>query len=191
MQSEELSEALNELEQRVERLRALYEQYFMGIEKIEPTVQRKDVDRRFWVLRREQIRNTAQRFKLNTINQRYNTYSQYWQRCMREIEAGTYRRHLVKAEKRFGAEALTIASRKRLGRKQETDLKRRRKPRSEHRKRSSRRQTSTSSTSTWTWTWTCRCSSRRAHRPTSASRRSGPKRLAARMRSTSSTIWRR
>lgn len=122
MELGELEEMLNELEQRVERLRALYEQYFMGIEKIEPAVLRKDVERRFWLLRRAQIRNTAMRFKLNTINQRYNTYQQYWQRIIREIEAGTYRRHLKKAENRFGTEALTIAARKRLSKKQLQEL---------------------------------------------------------------------
>jgi hypothetical protein len=126
VQVEELEASLSDLEQRVERLRALFEQYFMGIEKIEPSVLRKDVDRRFWVLRREQIRNTAMRFKLNTINQRYNTYQQYWQRCIREIEAGTFRRHVIRAEKRFGAEALTIAARKRLPKasQQEAEKKR-------------------------------------------------------------------
>jgi hypothetical protein len=112
----EIEAALEELEQRVERLRALYEQYFLGIEKIEPAVLRKDVERRFWILRRTQIRNTAMRFKLNTVNQRYNTYQQYWQRSVREIEAGTYRRHVLRAEKRFGQDALTITARKRFAR---------------------------------------------------------------------------
>ena len=116
MELEELENNLNELEMRVDRVRALYEQYFMGIEKIEPAVLRKDIDRRFWILRREQIRNTAMRFKLNTISQRYNTYQQYWGRIIREIEQGTYKRHVRKAEQRFGKEALTIAARRRLGR---------------------------------------------------------------------------
>lgn len=114
MDATEIEAALEELEQRVERLRALYEQYFLGIEKIEPAVLRKDVERRFWILRRTQIRNTAMRFKLNTVNQRYNTYQQYWQRSVREIEAGTYRRHVLRAEKRFGQDALTITARKRF-----------------------------------------------------------------------------
>jgi hypothetical protein len=110
----ELDTALEELELRLERLRALYEQYFMGLEKIEPAIARKDVDRRIYVLRREKIRNTAKRFKLQTIIQRYNTFQQYWQRICREIENGTYKRHLLKAQKN-GA-LLTIAARKRLGR---------------------------------------------------------------------------
>ena len=106
---------LEELETRLERLRALYEQYFLGIEKIEPAVARKDVDRRIWTLRRAKFRNTAKRFKLQTIVMRYNTFQQYWQRICREIENGTYKRHLIKAEKLGGGEPLTIAARKRLG----------------------------------------------------------------------------
>src|SRR5215204_5484164 len=86
----------------------------MGLEKIEPQIARKDVDRRIYVLRREKIRNTAKRFKLQTIIQRYNTFQQYWQRICREIENGTYKRHLLKAQK--NSQLLTIAARKRLGR---------------------------------------------------------------------------
>ena len=115
MDADEVEIAIDELENRLERLRSLYEQYFLGIEKIEPTVARKDVDRRIWLLRREQIRNTARRFKLQTIVQRYNTFQQYWQRICREIENGTYKRHLLRAERTFGPDkALTIAARKRF-----------------------------------------------------------------------------
>ncbi|MDX2055531.1 MAG: MXAN_5187 C-terminal domain-containing protein [Polyangiaceae bacterium] len=113
MQAEELELEIDELEQRLERLRALYEQYFIGIEKMEPAIPRKDVDRRIWMLRREKIRNTAKRFKLQTIIQRYNTYQQYWHRVLREIELGTFRRHVRKAELITGEDLLTIRSRHR------------------------------------------------------------------------------
>jgi hypothetical protein len=119
VEAAELDVALEELETRLERLRALYEQYFMGLEKIEPAIARKDVDRRIYVLRREKIRNTAKRFKLQTIIQRYNTFQQYWQRICREIENGTYKRHLLRAQK--NGELLTIAARKRLGRQAATN----------------------------------------------------------------------
>jgi hypothetical protein len=113
---EELDIAIEELETRLERLRALYEQYFLGFEKIEPAVARKDVDRRIYVLRREKIRNTGKRFKLQTIIQRYNTFQQYWQRICREVENGTYKRHVLRAERVMGAEQLlTIAARRRFG----------------------------------------------------------------------------
>ena len=116
MENAELEVALEELESRLERLRALYEQYFMGIERIEPAIPRKDIDRRIYVLRREKIRNTAKRFKLQTIISRYNTFQQYWQRICREIENGTYKRHVIRAERIAPGQILTIAARKRLGR---------------------------------------------------------------------------
>ncbi|HLV21015.1 MAG TPA: MXAN_5187 C-terminal domain-containing protein [Polyangiaceae bacterium] len=120
MEPQELDQAIEELEIRLERLRALYEQYFLGIEKIEPTVARKDVDRRLYLLRREKIRNTARRFKLQTIIQRYNTFQQYWQRICREIENGTYKRHRLRAERVQGpSDLLTIATRRRFGRERE------------------------------------------------------------------------
>ncbi len=103
MTPDELDVAIAELENRLERLRALYEQYFMGIERIEPQVVRKDVDRRFWLLRKEKVRNTAKRFKLQTLVQRYNTLQQYWGRICREIELGTYKRHKLRAERTFGS----------------------------------------------------------------------------------------
>jgi hypothetical protein len=98
----EIELLVGELELCVDRVRSLYEQYFMGIEKLEPTVPRKDVDRRIHILRKEQIRNTAQRFRFQMIIQRYNTYQTHWQRICREIENGTYKRHVIRAKQRFG-----------------------------------------------------------------------------------------
>ncbi len=105
MQAEEIDAAIEALETRLERLRSLYDQYFLGIEKAEPSVVRKDVDRRFWDIRKIQIRNTARRFRLQTLVQRYNTLQQYWSRTLREIEAGRYRPHLQRAEKRLALDA--------------------------------------------------------------------------------------
>jgi hypothetical protein len=99
----DIERLVGELELAVDRVRSLYEQYFMGIEKLEPTVPRKDVDRRIHALRKEQIRNTAQRFRFQMIVQRYNTYQTHWQRICREIENGTYKRHLIRAQRRFEA----------------------------------------------------------------------------------------
>ncbi len=104
--------ALEELESRLERLRSLYEQYFIGMEKIEPSIPRQDVDRRIYALRKVQIRNTAKRFKLQNIIQRYNAFQQYWVRVCREIENGTYHRHVARAQSRFGDVPLTAAARR-------------------------------------------------------------------------------
>ncbi|MCP4606088.1 MAG: hypothetical protein GY847_37185 [Proteobacteria bacterium] len=100
MTPKEIDAAISELETSLERLHSLYNQYFTGIEKLEPTVPRKAVDRKIYILKREQIRNTAQRFRLQTQIQKYNTQSTYWRRVCRQIEEGTYQRHIMLAKHR-------------------------------------------------------------------------------------------
>lgn len=120
MEQAEIEENVKELETRLDRLRSLYEQYFMGIEKIEPNVPRKDVERRFQTLRREQIRNTALRFRFHMVLQRYNTYQSYWMRICRQIEEGTYKRDL-RAKVRGVAEGAGAPKRRRRRGVDETD----------------------------------------------------------------------
>ncbi len=100
MEQSEVEILVNELETRVDRLRSLYDQYFMGIERVPPAVPHKDVDRRVQVLRREQIRNTGLRFRFQMIVQRYNTFQSYWIRICRQIEEGTYKRDVLRAKRK-------------------------------------------------------------------------------------------
>ncbi len=101
MELPEIEQLVGEAENRVERLRSLYDQYFMGIERIEPQTARKDVERRIQTLRKTQIRNTALRFRFQNVLLRYNTFSAHWLRICRQIEDGTYKHHLRKAKERF------------------------------------------------------------------------------------------
>ncbi len=103
MEAKEIETLVGELETNVDRLRGLYEQYFMGIERIAPAVPQKDVERRIYALRKEQIRNTAVRFRFQMIIQRYNTYQTHWMRICRQIEEGTYKRDVMRAQRRLGA----------------------------------------------------------------------------------------
>ncbi|MBM4359662.1 MAG: hypothetical protein FJ096_16285, partial [Deltaproteobacteria bacterium] len=109
MDSKQLQTMLDELETDVERLKALYQQYFMGFEKLPPATLRKKVDRIFWQLRRERFPTTGSRFKFHQILQRYNTYEQYWGRVLRQIENGTYKRDVIRAAKLVGADAARAA----------------------------------------------------------------------------------
>jgi hypothetical protein len=111
VESAEQEILIGELELRIDRLRSLYEQYFMGIERLEPSVPRKDVERRVQILRKEQIRNSGMRFRFQMLLQKYNTYQTYWQRICREMEAGTYKRHVVRARARFAREGETALDR--------------------------------------------------------------------------------
>jgi hypothetical protein len=94
-----LEEVLSDLAIRIERVKQLYEQYFMGIEKLEPLTARKEIQRAMLLLQQEYIRNTGLRFRFQTMLQKWNIYITYWNRILREIENGTYVRHIEKVKR--------------------------------------------------------------------------------------------
>jgi len=115
MDPRQLEEEVDTLEPKVERLKALYEQYFLGLEKLEPTTLRSEVDRKFTELRKRRIQSTRVRYRLQMLIQRYNTYQQYWARVTREMERGTYMRDVLRVAKRIGSkEAMTILGQRRV-----------------------------------------------------------------------------
>jgi sRNA-binding carbon storage regulator CsrA len=104
----DVEEVLGELEKKLERVKILYEQYFMGIEKMEPSVLRKEITRRMLDLSQLNIRNTAMRYRFGALNQKFGVYTTYWSRTLREIERGTYYRNVAKVARdavRRGVEA--------------------------------------------------------------------------------------
>ncbi len=96
-----VSIALDELEERIEKLKVRYEQYFLGIEKREPVKDRRAVERAIRFLRSQVISNTALKFRFHMLIQRMTTLKTYWDRVQRQIEDGTYRRDLQRMQRRL------------------------------------------------------------------------------------------
>jgi hypothetical protein len=96
-QSDEVEEALRDLEEYLSRLRVAYEQYFAGALKREPQDLRARVQRIVTRFVNDAPRNSGQKFRFNQLNARYQAYRQLWGRILREIEAGTYRPHRFRA----------------------------------------------------------------------------------------------
>ena len=96
----EVDALLAELESKMSRLRTLFEQYFMGIERRPPTTLRKDVVRLMRRLENVYIKQTAQKFRYRSLVQRFNSYKAYWNRVSRQIEEGTYARDRARADRR-------------------------------------------------------------------------------------------
>ncbi|MBK9036496.1 MAG: hypothetical protein IPL61_35490 [Myxococcales bacterium] len=92
----EIEEALEGLDKLVDRLRVLYEQYFMGIQRQAPAHLHTDAERRIREVAQLQIRNTALRYRFATVQQKFGSYNTYWKRTLREIESGRYIRNLNK-----------------------------------------------------------------------------------------------
>jgi hypothetical protein len=107
-QAEDLETTLSDLEQKIDRLKVLYDQYFMGIEKLEPQVPRKDATRLINNLSKIQIRNTGLRFRYRTLVQRFNVYLTHWNRILREIDAGTYERDVARAQRNMARRGVEL-----------------------------------------------------------------------------------
>ncbi|MCX5744074.1 MAG: hypothetical protein NT062_16415, partial [Proteobacteria bacterium] len=89
-----IEESLEELDKTLDRLKALYEQYFLGTQKQAPSHIHADVERKIRDLAQLNIRNTAARYRFNMLQQKFGSYNAYWRRTTRQIENGTYTRSL-------------------------------------------------------------------------------------------------
>jgi hypothetical protein len=96
----EIDVELTQFEKQLDALKVAYERYFMGLDRRPPETLRKTVVRLMRDLEhRTFIRNTAQKFRLRSLVQRWTTYKQYWDRVMRQIEEGTYKRDIMRAQR--------------------------------------------------------------------------------------------
>ncbi len=90
---------LSQLEESIEKLKVRYELYFLGLERFAPIKDAKAAERTIRALRSEVMGNTAQKFKLRMLIQRYTTYQSHWNRIQREIDEGRYRRDLARIQR--------------------------------------------------------------------------------------------
>jgi hypothetical protein len=90
-------EDLEILGRKLTSLKLAYDQYFLGSRPREPIMLSDEVRKLVVVYSNEAIKNTAQRFKFNSIVSRYQAFRRQWTETLRKIEAGTYSRHQFKA----------------------------------------------------------------------------------------------
>jgi hypothetical protein len=90
---------LNQFEADLEKLKVVFEQYFAGVEKIPPTEKLEEIRK---TLRNKILKvksnNTGYKFKRQSMEQKFITLSNYWQRVLNEIEEGKYVRLVKRAQ---------------------------------------------------------------------------------------------
>lgn len=91
------------LENELEELRVAYEKYFLGVERKIPDKKHEEVARKIRTMAETFTPNTALRFRLQNLKAKLISYEYYWKRVLREIEEGTYHRHLYRM-RRLGIE---------------------------------------------------------------------------------------
>ena len=97
---EKYAEELNELDEGIQELHVLYEKYFLGIDRKPPEQERKRISQKAREMRTSTVRNTALKFKINTLFAKLISFERMWDRTLREIEEGTYKRDVFKAKLR-------------------------------------------------------------------------------------------
>jgi hypothetical protein len=100
MEADSPEEEIKILEIKMHQLKLDYEKYFLGTRPTEPSMARSEVQKTVIRFSNTRITNTALRFKFNSLNGRYQAFKRQWDSTLRQIEAGTYKRHVFKADLR-------------------------------------------------------------------------------------------
>ena len=92
-----IEDDLQVLDAKIKQLKLDYEQYFLGSRPREPAQLRSEVTKLVTLYSNTAIQNTAARFKFQSLCNRFFVFRRQWDEVLRQIEAGTYSRHLFKA----------------------------------------------------------------------------------------------
>src|SRR3954451_648028 len=95
---EKFAEEIEEIDESLTNLQVLYEKYFLGIDRRPPDQERKRVSTRLREMRTTSVRNTALKFRVHSLFAKLISFERMWDRTLREIEEGTYKRDVFKAK---------------------------------------------------------------------------------------------
>ncbi len=79
---------LDKLEEDIRILKNKYDQFFAGIAKVPPHIDRHALERYIHELNKQKFRDNGRRFRLSTLVSKYNQFREMWARRMREREEG-------------------------------------------------------------------------------------------------------
>ena len=84
----ELIEQITMLEGVLQRHIRKWEMYFSGVERVPPQDERERINRRIRLLAEQTVNRRAEQFRIEQLQHRFMTYSQNWERMLREREEG-------------------------------------------------------------------------------------------------------
>jgi hypothetical protein len=103
-ENEEISaEYIDALERSLEAVRNQFEQYFLGARRTAPLQDRTTVQYAIRKVSNYTIPNTRLRFRFQQLVSKFNSYNQYWNRTLSQIEEGKYFRDRFKMKLHTGA----------------------------------------------------------------------------------------
>ncbi|MBE0597716.1 MAG: hypothetical protein IH614_10630, partial [Desulfuromonadales bacterium] len=85
-----IAQELAEIELEMKELTIRYEQYFAGVEKLEPVKDRTLMASRLRQFANRRIVQTDLRFRYQNLATRFHSYAGYWDRILRLMDEGRY-----------------------------------------------------------------------------------------------------
>src|SRR2546422_324035 len=81
-----INKEIDAIDAEIAQLRNTYEQFFLGIERRPPTEQHKDIKKRIDRIKGSFVRQTALKFRINTLHSKFLSFERLWERTKKEIE---------------------------------------------------------------------------------------------------------
>lgn len=99
-------EQIDDQEKELDNVRRLFDLYFQGLERFPPKMRYATLKATLMRMRAESARwNTADRFRVGMLQQRFSTYDRMWTRQLQELEDGTHRRDKFRVRRMREADA--------------------------------------------------------------------------------------
>ncbi|MBQ4334461.1 MAG: hypothetical protein IJC63_03740, partial [Myxococcaceae bacterium] len=76
--NEEISREIAAIDAELAKLRIRFDQHFLGIERKSPIADLEALGRRVRALKSAFLNNTALKFRVETLHQKFKTYEQLW-----------------------------------------------------------------------------------------------------------------
>ncbi len=110
----DVAKELRRLVQLLEDLKIQYEQFFLGLTLYQPDKLHREVRMLIRRLRKAPFKKPRHKYRLRSLESRYHTYHDYWQRVLRQREEGIYVKDVFKANlhERFAQEDHEAQTRK-------------------------------------------------------------------------------
>jgi predicted DNA-binding protein (UPF0251 family) len=84
----ELIEQITILERTLQKHIRMWERYFSGVDRVPPQDEKEQINRRIRRLAEQTVNRRAEQFRIEQLQHRFMTYSQNWERMLREREEG-------------------------------------------------------------------------------------------------------
>ena len=87
-----IDELVERAEPLIEQVNSLYGMYLSGLEKLPPNERRRQLETLMTQLLQMHKPNSAYKFRIETVNAKFNLFREKWDRIIRDLESGKIKR---------------------------------------------------------------------------------------------------